>query len=160
MAEIGKIEIILSLFVLIVIGVLFADILADTTQQTGSTHTVVNQSIGFTGRVGLMGYPAVRDLNNIITAGIAVSNSTNNSVGSNNFATSTNGTIILLDPNFCNNGVAGTCSRNVSYSFFDELYVRDGTSRVFIGLLVLLFVIGLFVLVVVKAMNNDFFSFE
>jgi hypothetical protein len=143
---------IISLFVGVILAILFIQILADITADTGIVRVTNNQSL--TGPSVLLGNQVLRDANNIQGTTVNLNNFTNNTIGTNNYLAYTNGSVILKAGMLETKAQGANPTLNYSYSYYSEMYVKDSTSRTFLNLIVLFFAVGLLIYLVVYLKNN------
>lgn len=142
----------MGLFVALLIGLVFVDVIGDSVQDTATTRTTINESSLFTeGAYEVQSVlNDVKTNNKIHTNSFIINNGTNCTIGTNNYNTFTNGSILLNAGMTQDTGQGAGPRLNVTYSYFSANYVRDGTSRTLISLITLFFVIGLLLFVVSK----------
>jgi len=145
---------IISLFVGVILAIIFIQILGDVTQDTSTIRTA-NDTLIVAGNAALLGTKTLRDANNIITTGTIMTNGTNVTIGENNYIVSTNGSV-QLKAGMTQASAQGNNPTNLRlfYSYFSENFVKDATSRNLISLIVLFFVIGLIIYLIYYLKNN------
>ena len=152
MAE-NKVSMIIGLFVLIMLGLVFAGILSDTTSEADRVRAYTNNSVVFVSGSALLPNANLRSLENYITSGVLMNNFTNNTIGSNNFIISANGSVQLRAGMQGATAQGASPTLNMSGTYYSEGYVKgDTTSRTITTQLVgLIFILGVFLFVLVKS---------
>lgn len=149
-----------SIFILAILASIFVSVLSDFVVDTDTTRTTINQTLsGFASNsINSLGNANLRSLGNIQTTGTIMHNTTNMTIGSNNYNIYTNGSLIL------NAGMTGVTAQGanptnlrLTYSYFSENYVNDGTSKTIIRLIPLFFILaGLLYLVWRSGILDDY----
>lgn len=147
-----KIGMIIGLFIIAILGLIFTQTIGDQTREISTTYSSVNESITFSGGSGLIGNTYLRANDKIIDV-TQINNGTNNTIGSSNWNDYVNGSVILGDGAIQDGAQGLTPTLYITYSYYPEKYVRDGTSRVLTGLIILFFAIGLLLMIVGKSIG-------
>ena len=144
MAEVNKVGIFITVFITLILGTILLSTTADTTQLAETTYTVENESIV------LSNTTAVNLANNwvtSITALIAEENTTpvinTTLTEGENFTVNNLNTDNLASISLNDTADAFHTNRSfVTYNYQDDNYIRDGTSRILIGLIKIFFALA------------------
>lgn len=118
-------------FLVAVIGIALLSSTADSTKKVTSAVNSVNES--FAGKLNV----AVALANDDLVSVSAVRNTTGSTVPASNYTVNTTGgTITMLAPQVNNTYYA-------DYTYYDDDYVSNSTSRTLVGLIVIFFAVGL-----------------
>lgn len=146
---------IIVLFVFVILGAIFATTLGDPISRFDDTHETVNESVTFAAGAAVLSH--TDDLpdtlqSSVMETGSVMTNGTNSTICTANYIISPNGSIVLETGAL--NDLGATANVNITYSWYDELYVQHATGRILLNLVVLFFV--LFVIIMaIKYFRDD-----
>lgn len=126
-----EISILLVAFILLILGIIFAGVIADNVYDNTNTYTVTNETLtGVNGTAVTLTYDdlvEVTQVRNTTTQSVIFNETSDYTV------TLSTGAITVL---------SGSDDYSVDYVYYPDNYVKNATSRSLINLLVIFFVIG------------------
>lgn len=134
-------KMVIAVFVLIIIGLVFVNILADQAEDARTIRGVTNKSHTLVGGSVLLGNSNLRSLENIITTGLIVNNFTNNSIASNNYQVFVNGSFMLRAGASADYSQGLTPTLNITHTYYSENYVKGSSTAQTLLLLIPLFIV-------------------
>jgi len=135
MADMKQLMIIVTVFIMLIIGINLLVVTANSISSATTIVAVANESLNLS-----TGTAVSLTFNDIVENSETVLNGTTNAtIGSGNYTIAVAaGTFTLTTPNLLNNTQAW-----ISYSYHPDEYVKEGTSRTLIRLIIIFFALGI-----------------
>ncbi len=151
----SKLGLLVLVFVALIIGIVLLETLADPISEFDNINLHTNESITFAaGSVVLSSTPVLSlgIAGSVITSGTILSNSTNSTIGTTNYQTFSNGSLILSGG--ASDDLGASSLANFTYSSYSRTFIGNTSAITLLQLVGLFFALAIVLIVVMFVIRN------